>query len=84
MDFRREMLREILRELKGDVLDLLFSCLDKGEYVIFSEHMESLSAQDGVERPEESRGSQIQPSSEVPPVSWVMLLWMLELEDRGP
>lgn len=65
------------------MLDLLLSRLSKGEEVLFSEHKELLSVQEGVERPEESRGSQFQPSSETHLESWAMPLWTLELGERG-
>lgn len=63
------------------MLNPLFSWLSKGEEVIFS----------GVERPEESRGSQFQPSPEIHLISWAMAfqsplvrpLWTLELGERG-
>jgi len=44
---------------------------------------------EGVERPEESRGSPLQPSPETDLISWAMalqsvpLLWMLELWERA-
>lgn len=65
------------------MLDLLLSRLREGEEVIFSEHKELLSMQEGVERPEDSRGSQFQPSSGTHLVSWAAVLWTLELGDRG-
>lgn len=73
------------------MLDFFLSRLSNGEEVIFSEHKELLSEKAGEERPEDSRGSQLQPSPETHFVSWVMLfqsppvwlLWRLELGERG-
>lgn len=82
LDLRREMLREMLRESQDDVLDFLFSRFSEEEEVISSEHKELQSMWEGEERPEESRGSQLQPSPETELVSRVMplqspLLWLL-------
>lgn len=74
MDFLREIL---------EMLDVLFSWLRDGEQVIFSEQNEAVSAQEGVERPDGTRGSEFQSSAETHLESWVMLLWMLELGERG-
>lgn len=73
------------------MLYFLLSRFSEGEEVILSEHTELLSALEGEERPEESRGSQLQPSPETHLISCVMpfqsppvwLLWILELGERG-
>lgn len=65
------------------MLDFLFSRFNNGEDVIFSEHKELLSRHDGEEQPEESRGSQLQPSPETHLMSWANPLWTLELGERG-
>lgn len=53
------------------------------EEEVISEQQELLSVQEGVERPEESRGSQFKFSSDLPLVSWVLWLCTLELGEMG-
>lgn len=87
LDLRREMLR--VTEEEEEALSFLLSWFGKRGEVIFSEHTELL--RQGVERPEESRGSTFQPSPEAHLISWVMvlqslpvwLLWILELGERA-
>lgn len=88
LDLRREMLRvEELEECEyAEEALLCFLRLRPadGEPLRFSEHTE------GVERPEDSSGSQAQPSPAVHPMSWltavqslpVWLLWRLQLGER--
>lgn len=90
LDLRREMLRVEDRECKEEALCFRLSRFSAGEQVRFSEHTESPSARQGVERPEDSSGSQFHPSAETQLRSCVMLvqslpvwlLWMLELGER--
>lgn len=73
------------------MLDFVFSWVNEGEEGILSEHTELLSVKAGEERPEDSRGSQLQPSPGTHIFSWitpfqslpVWLLWTLELGERG-
>lgn len=90
MDLRSEMLRVEDRECKEEALCFRLSRFSDGEWLRFSERTELPSAWQGVERPEDSRGSQFQPSAETQLRSCVVLvqslpvwlLWMLELGER--